>query len=68
VAAVATTGRLGMVAATGLTPQQVTERLEDVRARTSGVFGANFLADTYFYPELESLLGPIRPHQRMRGS
>jgi nitronate monooxygenase len=58
-AAVAQAGALGMVAATGLSPEQVSERLEDVRARTSGVFGANFLVDKPFYPNLEELRGPV---------
>jgi nitronate monooxygenase len=58
-AAVAEAGALGMVAATGLSPEQVTARLKDVRSRTSGVFGANFLADKAFYPDLQELHGPV---------
>ncbi len=63
-AAVADAGALGMVAATSLTPQQVTERLEDVRARTSGVFGANFLADKAFYADIEALHDPVEAAAR----
>jgi nitronate monooxygenase len=58
-AAVSNAGGLGMVATTGLTPQQVIARLEDVRSRTLGVFGANFLADKPFYPDIQELIGPV---------
>ena len=63
-AAVANAGALGMVAATGLSPEQVSERLDAVRARTKGEFGANFLSDTAFYPELEELRGPVEAASR----
>ena len=53
-----------MVAATGLSLEQVAERLDDVRTRTSGVYGANFLADKAFYPELEELRGPVEAASR----
>jgi nitronate monooxygenase len=58
--AVAEAGALGMIAATGLSGEELAHRLEDVRARTSGVFGANFLADQAFYPQIEELYHPVK--------
>jgi nitronate monooxygenase len=54
-AAVAEAGGLGMVAATGLSETQVIERLNEVKAQTSGIFGANFLADQPFYPHIKDM-------------
>lgn len=53
-----------MVAATGLSETQVVERLEDVRSPTTGVFGANFLADPAFYPHTEDLYEPVKAASR----
>ncbi len=43
--AVAGAGALGMVGGTGWPPAQLTERLEELRAQTSGCFGVNFIMD-----------------------
>src|SRR3989442_7558560 len=42
-AAVSNAGGLGMLQLSGFTPAQATRALEEVRKRTSGVFGANFI-------------------------
>jgi nitronate monooxygenase len=49
-----------MVAATGLSETQVIERLKQVKALTSGVFGANFLADQAFYPRIEDMYESVK--------
>jgi hypothetical protein len=43
--AVAGAGGLGMVGGTGWPAAQLTERLDDLRAQTSGCFGVNFIVD-----------------------
>jgi nitronate monooxygenase len=63
--AVSEAGALGMVAATLLSPEQVAQRLEQVREGTSGVFGANFLADKAFYPEVKGLFGPVEAASKL---
>jgi len=54
-AAVAEAGGLGMLQLSGFTPQQASRSLEEVRKRTRGVFGANFIITEAWYPDLEEL-------------
>jgi NAD(P)H-dependent flavin oxidoreductase YrpB (nitropropane dioxygenase family) len=54
-AAVAEAGGLGMLQLSGFTPQQAFRSLEEVRKRTRGVFGANFIITEALYPDLEEL-------------
>ena len=51
-AAVSNAGGLGMLQLSGFTPAQATRALEEVRKRTSGVFGANFILAEAWYPDL----------------
>src|SRR2546427_10664220 len=54
-AAVSNAGGLGMLQLSGFTPSQATRSLEEVRKRTRGVFGANFIVTEAWYPDLEEL-------------
>jgi nitronate monooxygenase len=54
-AAVSNAGGLGMLQLSGFTSVQATRSLEEVRRRTSGVFGANFIVTEAWYPDLEDL-------------
>jgi NAD(P)H-dependent flavin oxidoreductase YrpB (nitropropane dioxygenase family) len=54
-AAVSNGGGLGMIQLSGFTPSQATRSLEEVRKRTRGVFGANFIVAEAWYPDLEEL-------------
>ncbi|OLD12706.1 MAG: hypothetical protein AUI50_00485 [Crenarchaeota archaeon 13_1_40CM_2_52_14] len=54
-AAVSNAGGLGMLQLSGFTPAQATRSLEEVRKRTRGVFGANFIVTEAWYPDLEDL-------------
>src|SRR3989442_2415069 len=48
-------GSLGMVYAGSIDPNQMTEVFEDMRRRTSGVFGANFLIPEAFVSDLSEI-------------
>ena len=54
-AAVSNAGGLGMLQLSGFTRAQATRALEEVRKRTRGVFGANFIVAEAWYPDLEEL-------------
>jgi nitronate monooxygenase len=54
-AAVSNAGGLGMLQLSSFTPAQATRSIEEVRRRTSGVFGANFIVTEEWYPDLEEL-------------
>ncbi len=51
-AAVADAGGLGMLQLSGFTPAQASRSLEEVRRRTQGVHGANFILAEAWYPDL----------------
>src|SRR5260370_8143194 len=53
--AVSEAGGLGMVYAGSFDPNQMTEVFEDMRRRTSGVFGANFLIPEAFVSDLNEI-------------
>src|SRR5207253_10851731 len=53
--AVSDAGGLGMVYAGSFDPSQMTEVFEDMRHRTSGVFGANFLIPEAFVSDLNEI-------------
>ena len=53
--AVSEAGGLGMVYAGSFDPNQMTEVFEDMRRRTSGVFGANFLIPEAFLSDLDEI-------------
>src|SRR5205809_156660 len=53
--AVSDAGGLGMVYAGSFDPNQMTEVFEDMRRRTSGVFGANFLIPEAFVSDLDEI-------------
>ncbi len=53
--AVSEAGGLGMVYAGSFDPNQMTEVFEDMRRRTSGVFGANFLIPEAFVSDLDEI-------------
>src|SRR3989440_6088077 len=53
--AVSDAGGLGMVYAGSFDPNQMTEVFEDMRHRTSGVFGANFLIPKAFVSDLDEI-------------
>src|SRR5256885_11356368 len=53
--AVSDAGGLGMVYAGSFNPNQMTEVFEDMRHRTSGVFGANFLIPEAFVSDLNEI-------------
>src|SRR2546428_11923127 len=53
--AVSNAGGLGMVYAGSFDPNQVTEVCGDMRRRTSGVFGANFLIPEAFVSDLNEI-------------
>src|SRR2546427_8988630 len=53
--AVSEAGGLGMVYAGSFDPNQMTEVFEDMRHRTSGVFGANFLIPDVFVSHLNEI-------------
>src|SRR5256884_727586 len=53
--AVSDAGGLGMVYAGSFDPNQMTEVFEDMRRRTSGVFGANFLIPVAFVSDLDEI-------------
>src|SRR2546428_11630186 len=53
--AVSEAGGLGMVYAGSFDPNQMTEAFEDMRRRTSGVFGANFLIPEAFVCDLNEI-------------
>jgi len=53
--AVSDAGGLGMVYAGSFDPNQMTEVFEDMRRRTSGVFGANFLIPEAFVSDLNEI-------------
>src|SRR5256885_9245592 len=53
--AVSEAGGLGMVYAGSFDPNQMTEVFEDIRRRTSGVFGANFLIPEAFVSHLNEI-------------
>src|SRR3989440_9983393 len=53
--AVSEAGGLGMVYAGSFDPNQMTEVFEDIRRRTSGVFGANFLIPEAFVSHLDEI-------------
>ena len=57
--AVADAGALGMVAVTGFAPSRISTLLQEVRSRTSGFFGTNFIIDEPFYPDLKELREPV---------
>src|SRR6266849_1071908 len=53
--AVSEAGGLGMVYAGSFDPNQMTEVVEDMRRRTSGVFGANFLIPEAFVSDVNEI-------------
>ncbi len=53
--AVSNAGGLGMVYTGSFDPKQMTEMFEDMRHRTSGVFGANFLIPEAFVSGLDEI-------------
>src|SRR5712692_10765580 len=53
--AVSEAGGRGMVYAGSFDPNQMTEVVEDMRRRTSGVFGANFLIPEAFVSDLNEI-------------
>src|SRR5437660_9313203 len=57
--AVSNAGGLGMVYAGSFDPNQMTEAFEDMRRRTSGVFGANFLIPEAFVSDLNEIHEPV---------
>jgi nitronate monooxygenase len=58
-AAISNAGGLGMLQLSGFTQAQASRWLEEVRKRTGGVFGANFIVTEAWYPDLEELRGVV---------
>lgn len=58
-AAVANAGALGTVSVTGAPPDLIARILDECRALTRGVIGANFIVDPAFVPDRESLLKAV---------
>lgn len=58
-AAVANAGALGIVSVTGAPPDLTAKILDQCRARTQGVIGANFIVDPVFVPDRASLLEAV---------
>jgi len=68
-AAVTEAGGLGMLQLSGFTPAQASKSLEEVRKRTRGVFGVNFLIPEAWYPDLkeEELLEVVETVSKLAG-
>src|SRR5437870_12223464 len=63
--AVSEAGGLGMVYAGSFDPNQMTEVFEDMRRRTSGVFGANFLIPEAFASDLDDIREQVKAASKL---